>query len=165
MKTSPFPATRPRHSSVFSPTRRVRFAVLVLTSLVSASFFGAAPKPWIVAQTKTTAPAPVGGIAGGPDVFDVSKLDRAPELKLRVQAQYPFEMRRAGVTGEVIVEFIVDTNGNVVNASVVRSSRVEFEANAVAAVSKWKFKPGQKAGRTVNTRMQVPIVFTLSDRD
>ncbi|MBL9189341.1 MAG: sigma-70 family RNA polymerase sigma factor [Opitutaceae bacterium] len=38
-----------------------------------------------------------------------------------------------------------------------------LEAAAVEAVGQWKFKPGQKGGREVNTHMQIPIVFTLSD--
>lgn len=104
-----------------------------------------------------------GGLGKGIEVFDISKLDQIPEPKYRVEPQYPFEMRRAGVTGEVVVDFIVDTNGNVINAFAAKSSQREFEANAVQAVSRWKFKPGKKSGRAVNTHMQVPIVFTLND--
>jgi protein TonB len=72
-------------------------------------------------------------------------------------------MRRAGIAGEVLVDFIVDSNGDVRNAYAVRSSQREFEAAAVQAVSKWKFRPGKKGGRNVNTHMQVPIVFTLNE--
>lgn len=104
-----------------------------------------------------------GGLGKGIEVFDISKLDQIPEVKYRVDVQYPFEMRRAGVTGEVTVDFIVDSNGNVMNAYAAKSSQREFEANAVTAVSKWKFKPGRKNGRAVNTHMQVPIVFTLNE--
>lgn len=104
-----------------------------------------------------------GGLGKGIEVFDISKLDQIPEVKYRVDVQYPFEMRRAGVTGEVTVDFIVDSNGNVMNAYAAKSSQREFEANAVTAVSKWKFKPGRKNGRNVNTHMQVPIVFTLNE--
>jgi TonB family protein len=71
-------------------------------------------------------------------------------------------MRRAGITGEVVVDFVVDIDGEVKFAAPVRSSRKEFEAAAVAAVSKWKFKPGQKGGRDVPTHLQVPIVFSLA---
>ncbi len=39
----------------------------------------------------------------------------------------------------------------------------QFEAAAVAAVSQWKFAPGQKNGIAVGTHMQVPIVFTLTE--
>jgi len=104
-----------------------------------------------------------GGLGKGLEVFDISKLDKIPEVRYRTDVQYPFEMRRQGISGEVTVEFIVDVNGAVNGAFAVKSSHREFEANAVAAVSKWKFTAGQKNGRKVNTRMQVPIVFTLND--
>ncbi|MCF7688978.1 MAG: TonB family protein [Cephaloticoccus sp.] len=103
------------------------------------------------------------GLGKGIEVFDISKLDQVPMPKFRARPQYPFEMRRAGITGEVVVEFIVDTNGDSRNAFAVRSTQREFEQAAVQAVSKWKFRPGRKGGRAVNTRMQVPIVFTLND--
>lgn len=103
------------------------------------------------------------GLGKGIEIFDISKLDQIPQAKVRVQPQYPFEMRRAGITGEVLVEFIVDANGDVRNAFAVRSSQREFEAAAVQAVSKWKFRPGKKGGRNVNTRMQQPISFSLQE--
>jgi len=99
----------------------------------------------------------------GMKVFDISMLDQTPVPKFQARPQYPFEMRRAGMAGEVVVDFIVDTNGDVQNAYALRSSQREFEAAAVQAVSKWKFKPGRKGGRDVPTHMQVPIVFTLNE--
>ena len=97
------------------------------------------------------------------EVFDISKLDQQPVPRFQAKPQYPFEMRRAGIAGEVVVDFLVDTNGDVQNAYSVRSSQREFEAAAVQAVSKWKFKPGRKNARNVITHMQVPIVFTLNE--
>ena len=97
------------------------------------------------------------------EIFDISKLDQPPVPRFQARPQYPFEMRRAGIAGEVLVDFLVDTNGDVQNAYAVRSSQREFEAAAVQAVSKWKFKPGRKSGRNVVTHMQVPIVFTLNE--
>src|SRR4051812_14771624 len=99
----------------------------------------------------------------GIEVFDLSKLDQQPVAKFQARPQYPFEMRRAGIAGEVVVDFIVDSNGDVQNAYALKSSQREFEAAAIQAVSKWKFKPGRKGGRNVNTHMQVPIVFTLNE--
>lgn len=99
----------------------------------------------------------------GMKVFDISMLDQIPVAKFQARPQYPFEMRRAGIAGEVVVDFIVDTNGDVQNAYALRSSQREFEAAAVQAVSKWKFKAGRKGGRDVPTHMQVPIVFTLNE--
>lgn len=99
----------------------------------------------------------------GMKVFDLSALDQQPVPRYRQPPVYPFEMRRAGITGEVMVDFIVDPDGDVQNAYAVKSSQREFEQAAVQAVSKWKFKAGRKGGRNVPTHMQVPIVFTLND--
>ena len=99
----------------------------------------------------------------GMKVFDPSMLDQQPAPRFQAKPQYPFEMRRAGIAGEVVVDFIVDDKGDVQNAFALRSSQREFEAAAVQAVSKWKFKAGRKSGREVPTHMQVPIVFTLNE--
>lgn len=97
------------------------------------------------------------------DLFDIANLDQIPQARVQVQPNYPFEMRRAGISGEVIVMFIVGNTGDVIDAYAAKSTQREFEAPAVQAVMKWKFRPGRKGGKAVNTRMQVPIVFNLSD--
>jgi protein TonB len=105
------------------------------------------------------------GFGKGIEVFDISKLDQVPVPTFQARPQYPFEMRRAGISGQVIVDFIVDANGTVRDAFAAQSTQREFESAAVQAVSKWRFKPGRKGGRVVNTHMQVPIVFTLDNQD
>lgn len=99
------------------------------------------------------------------EVYDISKLDRQPRAVSQARPQYPFEMRRAGVTGSVLVDFIVTKEGDVMNAYAIKSSQREFEAAAVQAVSQWKFQAGQKGGSAVNTHMQVPIVFQVSGKE
>ena len=100
---------------------------------------------------------------GMKDLFDIANLDQAPSAKFQGPPNYPFEMRRAGISGEVMVAFIVSSSGDVVEAYAVKSTQREFEAPAVQAVLKWKFRPGRKSGRAVNTKMMVPIAFNLSD--
>ncbi len=100
---------------------------------------------------------------GMKDLFDIANLDQAPVAKFQGPPSYPFEMRRAGISGEVSVAFIVSSNGDVVEAYAIKSTQREFEQPAVQAVLKWKFRPGRKGGRSVNTRMMVPIAFNLSD--
>jgi protein TonB len=100
---------------------------------------------------------------GMKDLFDVANLDQPPVLRVPVQPNYPFEMRRAGISGEVLVEYIVDSNGRVSQAQVVRSSQREFEQPAMQAVLKWQFRPGRKGGRAVNTRVQQVITFNLNE--
>lgn len=100
--------------------------------------------------------------ASSGQIFEISRLDRAPVARFQARPTYPAELRQAGTTGEVVVEFTVDTNGDVVNPRAARSSQPGFEAAAIDAVSKWKFSPGRKGGNEVNTRLQVPIVFSLA---
>jgi protein TonB len=74
-------------------------------------------------------------------------------------------MIRQGLSGEVLVDFIVDTNGAVRNAVAVKSTNPMFEENALSAVAKWKFTPGRKNNHIVYTHMQVPIQFHLQKLD
>jgi protein TonB len=123
------------------------------------------PPPDLSAVSKSVVKIPETrtGFGKGIEVFDISKLDQRPEPRFQARPSYPFEMRRAGISGEVLVDFIVDTNGDVRNASAVHSTQREFEPAAVQAVSRWKFRPGRKNGHPVYTHMQVPIVFTLDE--
>lgn len=96
------------------------------------------------------------------EIFDLSQLDQQPQWKAPPNPQYPFEMKRMAIEGEVLVEFLVDPNGNVVEPRVVRSSQREFEVEAVRSVQKLKFRPGRRGGKNVTTRMQLPISFKIS---
>ena len=125
------------------------------------------PPPPGLDQAKgvVTIPAtrPTGFGRGLGQIFDLSQLDQIPVPRVQQQPIYPYEMRRAGITGEVNIGFIVDSNGDVRDAYVINSTHREFEQPAVQAVSKWKFKPGRKGGRAVATHMSVPIVFSFND--
>jgi TonB family protein len=95
------------------------------------------------------------------DAVAADHLDRVPVVIDQVAPEYPFSLRLAGNRGEVLVDFIIDKEGNVIKAGVSRSSHPDFEAPAVEAVLKWKFKPGMRDGRLVFVHMQVPIFFQL----
>lgn len=78
---------------------------------------------------------------------------------------YPAEMRALGLTGQALVSFVVDSDGAVRDAKAEKSTRKEFEAAAIDALERWKFSPGMKGGNAVNTRLKIPIVFTLNNDD
>ncbi|HEY0968443.1 MAG TPA: energy transducer TonB [Opitutaceae bacterium] len=102
-----------------------------------------------------------GGLAGGPRVFRTSDLDHAPRVRASSAPGYPFEARKAGLTGEVLVEFLVNELGEVESPRAVRSSDPRFVEAAIKAAARWRFEPGRKDGRPVRFRMAVPFVFTL----
>ncbi len=77
------------------------------------------------------------------------------------QPNYPYWMAKAGLCGEVTVEFIIDRTGQVRNPFVVGSNNPWFEPLAVDAILGWKFQPGEKNGKPVNIRAEQRIVFDL----
>jgi protein TonB len=100
--------------------------------------------------------------ADNPD-YDVKALDRQPAPTSQMRPEYAPALQKAGISGEVLVDFVVGSDGLVYNAHAVNSSQPEFEDSAVRAVSQWTFTPGQVKGQSVNTHMQVPIVYTMAD--
>jgi len=75
---------------------------------------------------------------------------------------YPEIARRAGVEGRVIVQFIIDQEGNVVDPIVVRGIGGGCDEAALEAVTHLKFSPGRQRGRPVKVRYSLPIIFRLS---
>jgi RNA polymerase sigma factor (sigma-70 family) len=97
------------------------------------------------------------------EVFDLKQLDQKPRLVMPVSPTYPFVMAQAGVSGQVTVEFQIDASGKVAEAQVIDSSDPGFDAATLAAINRWKFDPGVKDGRMVNTRARQVIEFHLAE--
>jgi protein TonB len=102
-------------------------------------------------------------LAGMGQIFEISQLDRAPSPLMQPAPVFPYSLKSTVSEARVVVEFIVDSNGEVVAPSVVNSTHDGFNENALIGVSKWKFKPGMKAGKRVNTRVRAPINFFVTD--
>jgi len=92
-------------------------------------------------------------------VFNISDLDRVPTATFQPAPIPPKSVKVEDERVIVRVEFIVTADGRVVNVFATGSDDPRFNDAAVNGVGKWKFKPGIKAGRKVNTRMLVPIIF------
>lgn len=97
------------------------------------------------------------------NLFNIGDLDQQPVARVRQAPSYPYDMRRAGINGTVVVEFIINTDGDVIQTQIIRASHREFEMPALQAVSKWKFKPGRKGGRVVNVRASQLLEFNATD--
>jgi TonB family protein len=75
---------------------------------------------------------------------------------------YPREARRAGIDGKVFVEFIVDKNGRMTDARVVKGIGGGCDEVALAACSnQHDWIPATHKGKPVKTRMVLPITFRL----
>lgn len=122
------------------------------------------PTPETITDLKEYRGLPPGtdigiGEWGAPSIPDVHKLDRVPRAMVQNSPTYPDALRRDGIDGSVIVEFVVGTDGNVLKAEAVKWTRREFVEPAVRAVLRWRFEPGTQGGRKVSFRMAVPIEF------
>ena len=82
---------------------------------------------------------------------------------LQVKPQYTSDAMRAKIQGVVTLEVIVNADGTVGDAKVVRSLDPIFglDQSAIAAVKAWKFKPGKRAGKPIPVLVTVELSFTL----
>jgi TonB family protein len=119
---------------------------------------------WLPSAAAAAALCLAAGRAAADAIVTADHVDRTPVVVSQEAPVYPFSLRLTGNKGEVVVDFIIDPEGNVVSADVSRSSHPDFEAPAVEAVLKWRFKPGLKDGHPVYVHMRVPIYFQLTMR-
>ncbi len=79
--------------------------------------------------------------------------------------KYPEKALLEGHQGRVMVEFIIEKDGKVTNARVVKSVSPELDAEALKVVSASpKWKPGRLAGEKVRTSMTIPVEFRLEKK-
>ena len=76
------------------------------------------------------------------------------------EIQYPQVAKDNGITGTVLIEFVVEKDGSVTNAKVKVPLFPECDKEACRAVmSMPKWKPGKNMGKPVRCYYQVPITF------
>jgi len=98
-----------------------------------------------------------------PEVFVV--VEQMPDFIggiASIRQAYPEMERMAGIEGRVFVEFVVNEDGTVSDAVVIRGVSAGLDAAAVAAVREARFTPGHQRGRPVKVRMSIPITFRIT---
>lgn len=76
------------------------------------------------------------------------------------EIQYPPVAKNNGITGTVLVEFVVEEDGSVTNGKVKVPLFPECDKEAVRGVmSMPKWKPGKNMGKPVRCYYQVPVTF------
>jgi periplasmic protein TonB len=76
------------------------------------------------------------------------------------QPNYPPVAKAAHVEGLVVIDAIIDEQGNVVQAKVVEGPPL-LVAAALDAVAKWKYQPTYLNGQAVSIRMHIQVIFRL----
>ena len=117
-----------------------------------------APAPSGVRSQAPVRPDPIAtGFGAGAYPFGAAY----PSLSKVVKPAYPETAVRAGKEGEILLEAVVDAAGVVTDVRVAKSLDAGLDESAVAAVRKWKFKPGAIAGRKVAVVVAPRVAFYL----
>jgi carboxyl-terminal processing protease len=87
--------------------------------------------------------------------------DRPPAIALQRPPYYPFESRLAGIEGTVVLDVLVNRDGSVNQARATSYPDPFLRDAAIAAVLRWKFRPGLRDGLPVEMHLRVPVTFTL----
>ena len=84
---------------------------------------------------------------------------------LSTNVKYPVEAQKKGVSGRVIIQFVVMEDGTLGQEKVVRGVDPLLDEEAlrvVKAMPKWT--PGVADGKTVKVRFTIPVMFSLSKK-
>lgn len=83
-----------------------------------------------------------------------------PRIVHSAPPRYPPDARRDRVQGTVLVEFLIDDEGRVAYAE-ARESIPPLDAEAIATVKRWRFRPARVADKPVVAVAQAPVRFRL----
>ena len=83
---------------------------------------------------------------------------RAPQLIEQVQPIYPALARQARIQGNVVIDSVIDPQGDVTQMKVVSGSPLLVQA-AISALKQWRYQPTLLNGEPVAVDMFVTIHF------
>lgn len=77
--------------------------------------------------------------------------------------KYPGKSKREGITGAVLLQYVIDTSGNIQEAKILRGVNDEINREALRLVySQEKWIPATQNGRKVKAYKKREIPFTLN---
>lgn len=110
-------------------------------------------------------------VDGNGNIMEYNGLEVLPEFKGGLQAfgaflsrnlHYPKEARRNKIQGRVFLSFIIEKDGSLTNAKVIRGIGAGCDEEALRVInSSPKWNPGVQRGRPVRVSYTVPIFFQL----
>jgi TonB family protein len=104
-----------------------------------------------------------GGQASQRAEHHASAVDKVPEPLRKYEPVYPDKARELGISGKVVVKFVVESDGRVSRPSILEAHpQGVFEQNALDAILRWRFKPGSVRGIPVATSVILPFQFQLT---
>jgi|TARA_B110000116_G_scaffold270626_1_gene289162 protein TonB len=93
------------------------------------------------------------------DVIDPTPLEGTMDV------EYPLDLWDKDVEGSSLLRLRINQEGAVDSVSILESSGYSaFDSSAVRAAKEMRFNPASRDGEAVPVWVQVPIIFTKTDR-
>ena len=70
-----------------------------------------------------------------------------------------FEIKRAEIKGNILVQFIIDENGKVIAPQILDTFNLSLNPTIIDRVMAIEFEPALQNGRPIKVRYNLPIVF------
>jgi TonB family protein len=145
------PELETRVRSILDPSRRRSSAGLLIRCVIAIAAV-ALIFPIAVIRQKVYAQGQVYKIGNG-----VSQ----PTILYKQEPEYTPEAKDQKIEGSVLLRVEITTEGHAENIRVVKSLDPGLDANAVTAVSNWRFNPGKKDGAPVAVYASIELTFHL----
>ena len=115
-----------------------------------------------LSSTETAAPPkPLAAAAAETRADDAVSADALERLRYTAP-EYPAGARAAGTSGWVNLAFDVEPDGSVTHVVVLGAEpKNVFDAAAVSAVRRWRYRPAERDGHPIEQRAKLRIRFTL----
>jgi protein TonB len=84
---------------------------------------------------------------------------QSPEPLVYFTPFYPLSKRMEGIEGKVVLKFVIDRSGRIVNPTVSASTAPEFNEYALQAVRDWRFLPAISEGKPISLEVTSPVTF------
>jgi TonB family protein len=94
-------------------------------------------------------------------IYKMSDGVTQPRILYKQEPEYTPEAKDEKIEGTVTLQVVIATTGYAENIRVIRSLDPGLDANAIAAVSNWQFKPGMKDGQPVAVYATIEVTFHL----
>ena len=106
-------------------------------------------KPVVATAAQSKAPVRVGGRV------------RRPQVIRQITPRYPALARDAHISGEVVIDAVLDEHGNVTEMKVLSGPPLFYSA-ALEALREWKYEPTYLNDEPISVQLLVTITFRLS---
>lgn len=91
------------------------------------------------------------------DVY--TKWDVQPVIKSSAMPRLPEQFVTEEFKGLVSVDLVLNEAGQVIHASIKKSTHVDLEAPSLEAARSWIFEPARVGGKTVRSKLRIPFKF------